>query len=942
MATNDSPKPVKRKRQPSRQRDEHPRSSSAALLAVLLSVSSAALLATRIAFALPEPVTHTDPHNLAFSEAIARTHVSALAEDIGLRLVGSRGEKRAQEYIESALDTIRRDAVSGMQFDVDVQVAHGSHRFDFMHEIVMKDYVNVTNVVARVSCGPECDKNAILVNAHYDSQMGTPGACDDATPIAVMLELARIVSKRDPKTLRNSLILLFNGAEESLQDGSHAFSKFHPWARTVRSFVNLEAMGNSGKEILFQANSMQLVEAYGASVPRPHGAVSSNDLFKTGLILSDTDYRQFVEYGAMVGVDMAIYQNSYLYHTMQDTAENIEPGLLQHMGENTLAVVEHLLTKAEIETFKEGRDFVYFDLFDKFFFVISTNIANRIYAVLIVVSFLELIRPYLLAATSTVPTLHQNPKRSITLYLKTSGFMVCSFLAAIIVPAVVGAFTQYLLQKPLLYYRAEWHAFLIFLPASLAGIFACHKFARFVSPPHPLDTPTAVERRIFTATFTVNTLIILILTSAGLGSGFIFALNQASHLLALMVDRLLNRTANKSIPSPIHPLAYAVAAFLPAYVAVAFSWNFLMLFVPLAGRMGPDAPVDIIVGVLIGLLAATGGVGWIVGCLSARSVAEVRTAVGTRSKRTKGVPDVVNAGAGIGSLACFCAVMILMFRGNVYDVLHPKRLFIQYLQNVTSKSEMIVISHADPTSIAPLAASVSQALGNAPYRATSNSSENDHFFATLFPFSHFLQVYMFDMGKTDEHGGGSGVPGVAGVLDDPLPDLEVEEVWYDEEQSVRTVRIKCYHPQHTSPNLHFHADLVSWSLSSPPQQGPQNHIIRHVGGYPSNYFNVTISFKSLPPSDPNRDLVYIHVSAIERDTWDGLEPYSKSRRVFGGGKRGDHAWVWRNGYRSGQVLRRVVEAVEGYTQVSKRGGGGEWAGWTTEMYMAVDTVTKAF
>ncbi|KAJ3386503.1 hypothetical protein HDU80_000379 [Chytriomyces hyalinus] len=161
---------------------------------------------------------------------------------------------------------------------------------------------------------------------------------------------------------------------------------------------------------------------------------------------------------------------------------------------------------------------------------------------------------------------------------------------------------------------------------------------------------------------------------------------------------------------------------------------------------------------------------------------------------------------------------------------------------------------------------------------------------------------MFDMGKTDEHGSVSGVPGVAGVLDDPLPDLEVEEVWYDEEQSVRTVRIKCYHPQHTSPNLHFHADLVSWSLSSPPQQGPQNHIIQHMGRYPSNFFNVTISFKSLPPSDPNHNLVYIHVSAIERNTWDGLEPYSKIRLVFGGGKRGDHAWVWRNGYRSRRSL----------------------------------------
>lgn len=39
---------------------------------------------------------------------------------------------------------------------------------------------------------------------------------------------------------------------------------------------------------------------------------------------------------------MALVQNSYWYHTRLDLAENVEPGALQHTGENTLSLLEYL------------------------------------------------------------------------------------------------------------------------------------------------------------------------------------------------------------------------------------------------------------------------------------------------------------------------------------------------------------------------------------------------------------------------------------------------------------------------------------------------------------------------------------------------------------------------------------------------------------------------
>lgn len=84
-----------------------------------------------------------------------------------------------------------------------------------------------------------------------------------------------------------------------------------------------------------------MIRALGRT-PRPYGTVLATEVFSTGLILSDTDFRQFVKYGNLTGIDMALVQDSYKYHTRLDVPENIEPGAIQHMGENTLALLEYL------------------------------------------------------------------------------------------------------------------------------------------------------------------------------------------------------------------------------------------------------------------------------------------------------------------------------------------------------------------------------------------------------------------------------------------------------------------------------------------------------------------------------------------------------------------------------------------------------------------------
>lgn len=120
-----------------------------------------------------------------------------------------------------------------------------------MGKRMYKTYADLTNIVIRVSDGtPENKEHAVLVNAHLDSTLPSPGAADDALAVGVMLECLRVLTHtpgwtpsyaivfREQRTVHFCLVHrsepspVFNNGEESLQDASHLFSTQHPIAHT--------------------------------------------------------------------------------------------------------------------------------------------------------------------------------------------------------------------------------------------------------------------------------------------------------------------------------------------------------------------------------------------------------------------------------------------------------------------------------------------------------------------------------------------------------------------------------------------------------------------------------------------------------------------------------------------------------------------------------------
>jgi len=81
-------------------------------------------------------------------------------------------------------------------------------RFDMMGKRIYKTYVNLTNIIIRISDGtPAGKEHAILVNAHLDSTLPSPGAADDGLAVGVMLDVMRVLINTPDWSPKHSIVL---------------------------------------------------------------------------------------------------------------------------------------------------------------------------------------------------------------------------------------------------------------------------------------------------------------------------------------------------------------------------------------------------------------------------------------------------------------------------------------------------------------------------------------------------------------------------------------------------------------------------------------------------------------------------------------------------------------------------------------------------------------
>lgn len=304
----------------------------ASLGAVGFSLAALALLAALAWTAVSlfrNPVTPAgaDAPPDAFSAARALEHVKALA--VEPRPTGTPANARAREYL------LERLGAMGVEAEVQEAVSLGARGS-------LVRAARVYNVLARLpgrgtggGNGGGGGKGSVLLMAHYDSVPWSPGAGDDASGVAAVLETLRALKAGPP--LDNDVIVLLTDAEEVGLFGAHAFAAEHPWAQEVAIVLNVDARGDEGTSLMFRTSdaNLALARSLSRAVEAPRATSMSYELMR--LLPNETDLRVFLDAG-VPGMDFAFIGGHPRYHSAWDTVERLSPVSLQHQGSYLLGL----------------------------------------------------------------------------------------------------------------------------------------------------------------------------------------------------------------------------------------------------------------------------------------------------------------------------------------------------------------------------------------------------------------------------------------------------------------------------------------------------------------------------------------------------------------------------------------------------------------------------
>lgn len=187
-----------------------------------------------------------------------------------------------------------------------------------------------------VGVRPGTDPTGTIVLAtHIDSVPHAPGAADAGIGLATILETVRALG---PEARRNDLVVLLVDGEERGLLGAQAFLDERAGELTAPVVVlNHEARGISGRPLVTRTSG-PMHEVLGV-MPHPEYESFTDALFE--LIPNDTDFTVYRDAGWW-GMDMAIIDDSWAYHSPQDDAAHLDQGSLQHYGDMTLALTDEL------------------------------------------------------------------------------------------------------------------------------------------------------------------------------------------------------------------------------------------------------------------------------------------------------------------------------------------------------------------------------------------------------------------------------------------------------------------------------------------------------------------------------------------------------------------------------------------------------------------------
>jgi len=274
-------------------------------------------------------ITNLLPAAEEFSKDKAYEHLKNIAGTIGPRPLGSLQEKAALTYFAEKL------AEYGCQVEWQpVTEARGMMGASSLN-------TNSFNVIGRL---PGKTKQEIIIGAHIDSSTPEiPGANDDGSGIAAILEVARVLSQEPHQS---TLVFVAFCGEEAGLVGSNSFIEKYP-LQIVRLMLQLDMASNESPLILFIDTKKSQSPGWlvSASIDAFHSLGYRNIDYPTffqslnnSLGGASSDHEPFLKKG--IPAIAFVSDVTFPIHTRNDSLEYFKPDGLERSGKLVLELVK--------------------------------------------------------------------------------------------------------------------------------------------------------------------------------------------------------------------------------------------------------------------------------------------------------------------------------------------------------------------------------------------------------------------------------------------------------------------------------------------------------------------------------------------------------------------------------------------------------------------------
>lgn len=269
----------------------------------------------------PRPLSPEAPPEV-FSAGRALADIEIIAREP--HPTGSRANFAVREHL------VERMTALGLSPQVTVA------RPVWTREIAGKTHVTGARIENLTGVLPGRDRTApaLALMAHYDSVPRSPGAGDDATGVAAILEIIGVLRARGQP--ERDVIVIFTDGEEIGLLGARDYFEKPGAAERIGFLINLEARGSAGRVNMFQTgvNGGPTVDLYARVSPRsPSNSLAS---FAYEQMPNDTDFTIPRDLG-VAGLNYAFAGRQFDYHSPTASVETLSPSSVQDIGDHALA-----------------------------------------------------------------------------------------------------------------------------------------------------------------------------------------------------------------------------------------------------------------------------------------------------------------------------------------------------------------------------------------------------------------------------------------------------------------------------------------------------------------------------------------------------------------------------------------------------------------------------